>query len=83
MKVPSIGEDYTVDKIVKYMVYRSMVSTMQKNNAKRYKDCWKDLQISVVATEKDSFEHRQHSSKDLKEVREPFGCLAEKAFLDI
>ena len=55
-----------------------MVSTMQKNNAKRYRDCWKDLQISVSGTEKDSSEQRQHLSKDLKEAREPFGYLAEE-----
>ena len=57
-----------------------MVSTMQKNNAKRYRDCWKDLQISVAGTEKDSSEQRQHLSKDLKEAREPFGYLVEELF---
>lgn len=48
---------------------------MQENHAKRYRDNWKDLQISIQGTERDSSEQRQHLGKDLKEVREPFGYL--------
>lgn len=52
---------------------------MQKNNVTRYRECWKNFQISEIWTEK-ALLRRQHFGKELKEVKEPFEHLVKELF---